>query len=90
MLALCRNAAKGGPGIIDRIDFAARTATELPSLGIYKNDVHPGGVMSPAPNGGSIFVAMPDGNVMLYDANADTFTVSRKDFTTLSGAYASS
>ena len=33
---------------------------------------------------------MPDGNVMLYDANADTFTVSRKDFTALSGAYAAS
>jgi uncharacterized protein (TIGR03437 family) len=27
---------------------------------------------------------------MLYDANADTFTVSRKDFSTLSGAYAAS
>src|ERR1035437_6557119 len=33
---------------------------------------------------------MPDVNVMLYDANADTFTVSRKDFSTLSGAYAAS
>jgi len=33
---------------------------------------------------------MPDGNVMLYDANADTFAVSRKDFTALSGAYAAS
>jgi len=27
---------------------------------------------------------------MLYDANADTFTVSRKDFTALSGSYAAS
>jgi uncharacterized protein (TIGR03437 family) len=33
---------------------------------------------------------MPDGNVMLYDANADTFTVSRKDATALSGSYAAS
>jgi len=33
---------------------------------------------------------MPDGNVMLYDANADTFTVSRKDFAALQGAYAAS
>jgi uncharacterized protein (TIGR03437 family) len=33
---------------------------------------------------------MPDGNVMLYDANADTFTVSRKDFAALKGSYAAS
>src|ERR1700675_884352 len=33
---------------------------------------------------------MPDGNVMLYDSNADTFTVSRKDFSALGGAYAAS
>ncbi len=81
ILALVRNAAAGGPGVIDRIDFAARRAHYLPSLGIYTNSVNPGGVLAPAPNGGAILAAMPDGNVMLYDANADTFTVSRKDFT---------
>ena len=90
MLALVRNAADGGPGKIDRIDFAARRGIELPSLGIYTNSVNPGGVLAPAPNGGVIFNASPDGNVMLYDANADTFTVSRKDFPALSGAYAAS
>ena len=79
MLALVRNVATGGPGKIDRIDFAARRAIELPTLGIYTNSVNPAGVLAPAPNGGTILVAMPDGNVMLYDANADTFTVSRKD-----------
>ncbi len=90
MLALVRNAASGGPGKIDRIDFAAQKGIELPSLGIYTNGVNPGGVLAPAPNGGAILLAAPDGNVMLYDANADTFTVSRKDVTTLSGAYAAS
>jgi len=90
MLALVRNAAKGGPGVIDRIDFLARRAIELPSLGIYTNSVNPAGVLAPAPNGGAILCVMPDGNVMLYDANADTFTVSRKDFASLSGAYAAS
>jgi uncharacterized protein (TIGR03437 family) len=90
MLALVRNVASGGPGVIDRIDFAARTATELPSLGIYKNSVNPAGVLAPAPNGGSILMAAPDGNVMLYDANADTFTISRQDFKALGGAYAAS
>jgi uncharacterized protein (TIGR03437 family) len=90
MLALVRNAAGGGPGVIDRIDFAARRAVQLPSLGIYTNSLNPAGVLAPAPNGGAILVAQPDGNVLLYDANADTFTVSRKDFPSLSGAYAAS
>src|SRR5258708_22451331 len=78
MLALVRNVATGGPGVIDRIDFNARRATQLPSLGIFTNSVNPAGVLAPAPNGGSVLVAMPDGDVMLYDANADTFTVSRQ------------
>jgi uncharacterized protein (TIGR03437 family) len=90
MLALVRNVAGGGPGKIDRIDFAAQRAIELPSLGIYTNSVSPNGVLAPAPNGGAILAAMPDGSVMLYDANADTFTVSRKDVPSLSGAYAAS
>src|SRR5258705_175430 len=34
--------------------------------------------------------AIPDGTVLLYDSSAGTFTVSRKDFTALSGAYAAS
>jgi uncharacterized protein (TIGR03437 family) len=90
ILALVRNVASGGAGKIDRIDFTARHAVELPTLGIYTNSVNPSGVLAPAPNGGSILVAMPDGNVMLYDANADTFTVSRKDVAALSGSYAAS
>ncbi len=91
MLGLSRNVTStGGPGVIDRIDFAARRAAMMPSLGIYTNNVNPAGVLAPAPNGGSVLVAMPDGNVMLYDANADTFTISRQDVKTLGGAYAAS
>jgi uncharacterized protein (TIGR03437 family) len=90
MLALVRNVTGKAPGSIDRIDLAARHAIEYPSLGVYKNSVNPAGVLAPAPNGGAILVAMPDGNIMLYDANADTFTISRKDFPNLSGAYAAS
>jgi uncharacterized protein (TIGR03437 family) len=33
---------------------------------------------------------MVDGNVMLYNANADTFTISRQDTDALAGAYAAS
>jgi uncharacterized protein (TIGR03437 family) len=90
ILALARNVAIGGPAVIDRIDLAERRAVQLPSLGIYTNSVNVGGVLAPAPNGGSILLAMPDGNVMLYDANADTFTVSRQDLKSLGGAYAAS
>jgi len=90
MLALVRNIAQGAPGVIDRIDFAARRATELPTLGVYENKLKKDGVLAPSPNGAAILVAVPDGNVMLYDANADTFTVSRKDFTELKGSYAAS
>ena len=90
LLALVRNAGAGGRGMIDRVDLSARRATALPSLGIYVNSVNPAGVLAPSPNGASVLVAMPDGNVMLYDANADTFTVSRKDLTALQGPYAAS
>ncbi len=90
ILAVVRDVAGDAPGTIDRIDMFTRKATQLSSLGVYKNSVSPDAVLSPAPNGGSILVAMPDGNVMLYDANADTFTVSRKDFDKLGGSYAAS
>jgi len=90
LLALARNVGTGGPGMIDRVDLFSRKATALPSLGIFVNSVNPSGVLTPSPNGASILVAMPDGNVMLYDASADTFTVSRKDLSALQGPYAAS
>ena len=34
--------------------------------------------------------AMPDGRLALYNANANTFTISRQDFTALKGALAAS
>jgi uncharacterized protein (TIGR03437 family) len=90
MLAVVRNAAGSPVGVIDKIDFLGQRADQLPSLGVFKNDVNPAASLAPAPNGGSILVVAPDGNVMLYDANADTFTASRQDFTALQGAYAAS
>ncbi len=91
LLALSRNVTgSGGPGVIDRIDFLARRATQLPTLGVWNNKLNQDGILVPSPNGASILAAMPDGNVMLYDANADTFTASRKDFSTLQGSVAAS
>ncbi len=87
---LAASRVAGPDHTIDRVDFAARTATQLPSLGIYRNSVHEKTVLEAAPNGAAILAAMPDGNVMLFDATSDTFTISRKDFTSLSGAYAAS
>lgn len=79
-----------GTGTIDNVDVASRRAVNLPSLGVYENKLNVSTVLAASPNGASILAASADGNVMLYNANADTFTISRKDFTELAGAYAAS
>jgi len=76
---------------IDRLDFFSRCAYSPPALGIYANDntaLPATTVLSPSPDQNSILVAAPNGNVMLYDATHDTFVLSRKDLSALSGAYA--
>jgi uncharacterized protein (TIGR03437 family) len=76
---------------IDRVDLAAGVATELPSLGVFKNDINIDTMLIASPNGSSILAASADGTTMLYNASADTFTISRKEAnTTLSGPYAAS
>jgi uncharacterized protein (TIGR03437 family) len=75
---------------IDQVDFTSGTATTLPTLGVFNNNININTVLIGTPNGSAIMGVMPDGNVLLYDATADTFTVSRKDVTALSGAYAAS
>ncbi|HUS06103.1 MAG TPA: hypothetical protein VMZ52_07405 [Bryobacteraceae bacterium] len=75
---------------ISQVDLASGTATVLPSLGVYNNDIALNTVLIASPNGSSILAAQPNGNVMLYNASAGTFTASRKDATALSGAYAAS
>jgi uncharacterized protein (TIGR03437 family) len=77
------------PGL-GRVDMIARVVTQLPTLGVYQNSLPVDTVLASPSNGASILIASSDGSVMLYDANADSFTVSRKDFTALSGAYAAS
>ena len=49
-----------------------------------------GTAMTASPNGRYILIAQPDGGLMLYDSSADTFTISRKETTALTGAYAAS
>ncbi len=78
------------PGAIDRIDLRARTATMLPSLGVFQNTVAADTVLAATPNGASILAVSADGTVLLYQASVDSFTVSRKLATALAGAYAAS
>lgn len=87
---LVANRVAGPVHTIDRVDMVSRTATQLPSLGVYNNSISPDSMLVAAPSGRSIFAVEADGNVLLYDASVDSFTISRKDFTALSGAYAAS
>src|SRR5208337_1973484 len=72
------------------VNMLARTGTQLPTLGVYQNNLPLDTVLAGASNGGSILIASSTGATMLYDANAGTFTASRQDFSSLSGAYAAS
>lgn len=80
----------GGTNTIDRVDMATLTATELPRLGVFANSVDVNTTLIGSPNGSSIMAAQANGNVLLYNAAADTFTISRKLAGTLAGAYAAS
>ena len=75
---------------IDRIDLSSSTATTLPSLGVFQNSVNADTVLASTPGGGAVLAASADGNVLLYDAGADSFTVSRKLPTAVAGAYGAS
>ncbi len=79
-----------GIGHILSIDLANRVSTQLPMLGVYQNILPVDAVITSSSTGSKALVAASDGTVYVYDANVDSFTVSRKDFTTLSGTYAAS
>jgi uncharacterized protein (TIGR03437 family) len=89
ILAVTR-ASSGGDPNIHRIDLGTRSSQRLPTLGVYQNKVPLNSVLTASTNGASILMASADGSVMLYDANVDSFTVSRKDFTGLGGSFAAS
>ena len=75
---------------IDQVDFFSRTATQLPSLGVFDNNINLNTALVAAANGNSIMAAQADGNVLLYNASADTFTISRTEENGLRGAVAAS
>lgn len=75
---------------IDRVDLFSRVATELPNLGVYENTIDVNSAMIASGNGSSILIAQANGNLLLYNANADSFTISRKGGESLGGAIAAS
>ena len=70
--------------------FRTRSGTQLPTLGVFTNLTNANTVLTASQNGSSIFIAQADGTVYLYNATSNSFTVSRKDFTSLAGPYAAS
>jgi uncharacterized protein (TIGR03437 family) len=96
ILAAARVVDPNTPAQIDRIDLVNLTASPLASLGPYRNggkdksDITEDTVLMAAPNGSTIVAATPTGALLLYDANADSFTISRKDFDSLKGSLAAS
>ncbi|HEY2016366.1 MAG TPA: hypothetical protein VGH38_22835, partial [Bryobacteraceae bacterium] len=87
---LAASRVAGPVNTIDQIDLTSSSAAPLASLGPYKNDIHISTTLAAAPNGATIMAAMPDGRVLLYNANTDAFTISRKDFSALKGALGAS
>jgi len=88
-LALMRDGGGEQPQV-HSVDLNTLTTSKYSRLGVYQNTLPLNTVLAPAPNGSSIMLASSDGSVMLYDANVDSFTISRKDFSSLAGAYAAS
>lgn len=87
---LAASRVAGPKHTIDRVDLFSRTATELPSLGVYENTIDINTAMVASGNGSSILIAQADGNLLLYNANTDSFTISRKSNDPLGGAIAAS
>lgn len=87
---LVANRVAGPVNTIDRVDFLSRSASTLPTLGIFTNTISANTTLVASGNGSSILAVQPDGTLMLYNANVDTFTISRKESSATTGAYAAS
>jgi uncharacterized protein (TIGR03437 family) len=75
---------------ISRVDFVSRTATELPTLDVFQNNINIDTVLVASPNGAKIMAASADGTTLLFDGNSNSFVTSRKDAPSLQGTYAAS
>jgi uncharacterized protein (TIGR03437 family) len=75
-------------GHILLIDPVTLMVTQPAAVGLWMNQIALGSVAVANQAGSQAMVATPDGFTFLYDAGVGDFTVSRKDFSSLSGAYA--
>lgn len=75
---------------ISRVDFTSRTASELPTLDIFENNINVDTILVASPNGAKIMGASKDGTTFLFDGNSNSFVASRKDVQLLNGSYAAS
>ena len=89
ILVHLRSGTGNQPGL-GQVNLGTHTGTRLPALGVYQNQLALDTVLASSSNGSKILVAGADGSVILYDATVGSFTVSRKDFTSLGGSYAAS
>lgn len=87
---LAASRVAGPVNTIDRIDLVAGTAFTPATLGPYENSININTALTASTNGASIFAAMANGTVILYDSTVDSFIASRQDYTALAGAYAAS
>lgn len=87
---LAASRVSGSAHTIDQVNFLNRTATALPTLGIFQNSINIDTVLSSSPSGRYIFAAGADGSTYLYDASVNSFVAGRKDFQSLSGAHGAS
>ena len=86
IFGISRNAGTP-PGLIDEVDFRDRVGTTPNTLGIFTDTVPPDSIMIGSPSGGSIFTAMANGTVLLFDDAYQAFEASRQDLTALAGSY---
>ncbi len=89
-LVSVRNELGSPAALIDKIDVASRRVSTPQTLGVFKNDINVATTLVASANGSSILLAQSDGTLMLYNSSADSFTISRKLDTPVSGAIAAS
>ncbi|MEO8052014.1 MAG: hypothetical protein ABI833_16480 [Acidobacteriota bacterium] len=77
-----------GRGHILLFDPVTLTATQPDAVGVWENEISVGSVAVANPFGSQAMVVTPDGYTFLYDAGVGDFTVSNKNFSALTGPYA--
>jgi len=99
--SLNRNAGDAVPvkgdkpaGVVDQLDFANRIASTPETLdgaadpAVYSNTLNSfNGVLAPSGDGSYLMLALDNSTLVGYDATANAWVASRKDFSSLAGSY---